>query len=170
MKETLRVINQMQADGVIGKYAIGGAIAATLYLEPAATFDLDIFTSFKPEPGRLIVSPARIYEYLERRGYQPKNEFVHIEGWDVQFLPADDELYGEAVSEAVEAEVLEIKTWVMRPEHLMAIALKTGRAKDFIRLEQFVRTKAYDAVKLNEILAQQGLLAKWREFNETYLR
>lgn len=33
-KETLAVINQMQADGVIGKYATGGAVGATLYLEP----------------------------------------------------------------------------------------------------------------------------------------
>ena len=30
----------MQADGVIGKYAIGGAVGATFYLEPAATLDL----------------------------------------------------------------------------------------------------------------------------------
>ena len=33
-KETLAVINQMQADGVIGKYPTGGAVGATLYLEP----------------------------------------------------------------------------------------------------------------------------------------
>jgi hypothetical protein len=30
----LAVINQMERDGVIGKYAIGGAIAATRYVEP----------------------------------------------------------------------------------------------------------------------------------------
>ena len=33
MKATLTVINQMQTDGVIGKYAIGGAVGATFYLE-----------------------------------------------------------------------------------------------------------------------------------------
>lgn len=45
MKATLEVINQMQADGVIGKYAIGGAVAATIYVEPAATLDIDIFVT-----------------------------------------------------------------------------------------------------------------------------
>jgi hypothetical protein len=32
MKNTLEVINQMQRDGVIGRYAIGGAVGATFYL------------------------------------------------------------------------------------------------------------------------------------------
>jgi hypothetical protein len=43
MKATLEAINRMQADGVIGKYAIGGAVGATFYLEPVATADVDIF-------------------------------------------------------------------------------------------------------------------------------
>ena len=37
MRETLEVINQMQADGIIGPYAIGGAVGATYFLEPVAT-------------------------------------------------------------------------------------------------------------------------------------
>jgi len=43
MRETLEVINRMQSDGVIFKYAIGGAVGATLYLEPSATLDIDVF-------------------------------------------------------------------------------------------------------------------------------
>jgi hypothetical protein len=43
VKETLETINNMQADGVIGQYAIGGAVGATFYLEPSATIDLDVF-------------------------------------------------------------------------------------------------------------------------------
>lgn len=41
MKATLQVINRMQAEGVIGEYAIGGAVGATFYLEPSATLDID---------------------------------------------------------------------------------------------------------------------------------
>jgi hypothetical protein len=33
----------MQSDGVIERYAIGGAVGATFYLEPIATLDVDIF-------------------------------------------------------------------------------------------------------------------------------
>jgi hypothetical protein len=51
VKETLEAINQMQADGVIGKYAIGGAVGALLYLEPASTVDIDIFVVLPTPPG-----------------------------------------------------------------------------------------------------------------------
>ena len=36
IKEVITTINQMQADGVIDRYAIGGAVGATFYLEPVA--------------------------------------------------------------------------------------------------------------------------------------
>ena len=63
----LEVINQMQADGVIEKYAIGGAVGATMYLEPAATLDVDIFAVLPAGSGGLL-SLAPIYEYLKARG------------------------------------------------------------------------------------------------------
>lgn len=43
IREVITTINQMQADGVIERYAIGGAVGATFYLEPIATLDVDIF-------------------------------------------------------------------------------------------------------------------------------
>ena len=46
MKATLEVINQMQVDGVIDNYAIGGAVGATFYLEPVSTLGIDVFVSF----------------------------------------------------------------------------------------------------------------------------
>lgn len=33
IKEVITTINQMQAEGVIERYAIGGAVGATFYLE-----------------------------------------------------------------------------------------------------------------------------------------
>jgi tetrahydromethanopterin S-methyltransferase subunit A len=33
IKEVIQTINQMQADGVMDRYAIGGAVGATFYLE-----------------------------------------------------------------------------------------------------------------------------------------
>jgi hypothetical protein len=43
IREAIATINQMQSDGIIGRYAIGGAVGATFYLEPIATLDVDIF-------------------------------------------------------------------------------------------------------------------------------
>jgi len=34
MEKTLAVINQLEKEGIIGRYAIGGAVAATRYVEP----------------------------------------------------------------------------------------------------------------------------------------
>jgi hypothetical protein len=169
MQETLQVINQMQAAGVIGKYAIGGAVGATFYLEPTSTFDIDIFISFKNVSGSLVVSPEHIYNYLKSLGYTSEKEHIVIEGWHVQFLPADDKLNNESLLQAVETNVGGVRTWVMTAEHLMAIALKTGRGKDLIRLQQFVENKAFDASKLNEILARNGLLSKWEQFKQKYI-
>jgi hypothetical protein len=43
MDATLQVLNDLERDGVTGRYAIGGAVGAIFYLEPFATFDLDVF-------------------------------------------------------------------------------------------------------------------------------
>lgn len=68
IREVIKTVNQMQADGVIERYAIGGAVGATFYLEPVATLDVDIFIAFQPEEGSLIVSPKPIFDYLKARG------------------------------------------------------------------------------------------------------
>ena len=43
MEKTLRVINEITRQGIISAYAIGGGIAATYYIEPMLTYNLDIF-------------------------------------------------------------------------------------------------------------------------------
>jgi len=169
MKATLNVINQMRADGIIGQYAIGGAIGATFYLEPTATFDIDVFISLQNAPGSLLVSLEPIYNYLKARGYNPENEYLVIEGWQVQFLPTADALDREALAEAVEASVEEIKTRVMTAEHLTAIALRTGRPKDKIRITQFIESGVLDQAKLEQILARHGLHEKWKRFKDKYI-
>jgi hypothetical protein len=166
----LRVIDQMCRDGVVQSYAIGGAVAATFYVEPTSTYDIDVFVPFQEDTG-LALSP--IYGYLSVRGYKPEGAHVTIEGWQVQFLPADDALLKEALREANEAKVTEagdIKTKVMSAEHLMAIALRTGRGKDLIRLEQFVQHKAFDEASLSRILERHNLLEKWARFNDKYIK
>ncbi|MGO8817257.1 MAG: hypothetical protein ACLQVG_21645 [Terriglobia bacterium] len=169
MKATLEVINRMQAEGIIGKYAIGGAVGATFYLEPLATLDIDIFVSLKPPPGSSLVTLAPIYDYLTSRGYRAEKEYLVIDDWPVQFLPASDALQEEALQQAVETELEGVRTWVISAEHLVAIALRTARAKDFARILQFVETGALDAGRLDAILQRHGLLEKWEQFGVKFL-
>ncbi len=169
MKATLEVINRMQEDGVIGKYAIGGAVGATFYLEPLATADVDIFVLLPMVPGRPFLSLAPIYEYLTARGCQVEGERIVVGDWPVQFLPPHDALEQEALAQAVETEVEGIRTWVLSAEHLIAIALQTGRAKDYARIVQFLEQDAVDAEKLNRVLMRHGLVPKWERFERKFL-
>ena len=158
----------MQADGVIDQYAIGGAVGATFYLEPVATLDIDVFVSFKKVGTLLTVSP--IYDYLTRRGFKTEKDYIIIEDWPVQFLPPANELVEEALKQAIETEVEGVPTRVITAEHLVAIALQTGRAKDYARILQFVESGTLKADMLDAVLARHGLLAKWEQFADRFLK
>ena len=169
MKATLELINQMQADGVIGKYAIGGAVGATFYLAPAATVDVDVFVAFPTAAGTSLLSLAPIYEYLKARGATELDEYLVVGDWPVQFLPLADSLDEEAVEQSVCVTAEGISTRVMTAEHLIAIALRTGRSKDRSRILQFIEQRAVDRSRLQAIIERHGLASKWNEFEGRYL-
>ena len=169
MKATIEVINRMQAEGIIGKYAIGGAVGATFYLEPLATLDIDVFVSLKTPQGSSLVTRVPIYDYLTSCGYKAEKEYLVIDEWPVQFLPPGDVLDEEALQQAVETEVEGVRTWVITAEHLVAIALRTARAKDFARILQFVEAGVLDSSKLDPILQRHGLLERWEQFGVKFL-
>jgi hypothetical protein len=169
LKATLEMINGMQNDGIIGKYAIGGTVGATFYLEPLATADVGIFVMLPTAPGGSLLSLAPIYDYLGARGWQAEGERIVVGDWPVQFLPAHSALEQEALTQAVETEVEGVRTWVLGAEHLVAIALKTGRAKDYARIVQFLEQDAVDGDKLNRILMRHELSGKWETFARKYL-
>lgn len=167
MKQTLAIIEKLHAEGVIGAYAIGGAVGAAFYLEPVATLDVDVFVLFESASAILTLTP--IYEACARLGYQAEGEAIKIEGWPVQFLPAEERLLVEAVREAVVREAEEVRTRVMTAEHLMAIALSTGRAKDHARLVMFVEAEVADMERLRQILSRHSLLERWAKFEQLFL-
>lgn len=169
MKATIESINQMQADGIIGKYAIGGAVGATFYLEPAATLDIDIFVVLPTAPGSILLSLSPLYDYLRERGEVVEDEHIKIGGWPVQFLPPGNALEREAVAESVATTVDGAPTWVMSAEHLAAIALRTGRPKDHNRILQFFEQGAVDKKKLHIMIERHNLTGKWKQFESRFL-
>jgi hypothetical protein len=168
MKETLAIVQQLHADGIIGLYAVGGAVGAAFYLEPVATLDVDIFVLFEPAPLILTLTP--IYEACAKLGYLAEGDAIQIEGWPVQFLPASQPLVAEAVLEAVTREAAGLTTRVMAAEHLMVIALQTGRAKDHARLVMFVEAGIANVDRLREILTRHSLLDAWAKFEKRFLQ
>ena len=169
IKDVIKTANQMVNDGVIERYAIGGAVGATFYIEPTATMDVDIFVSFRTEPDSLIVNPKSVFEYLKARGAVIEGEYVILAGWPVQFLPSGTPLVEEALLEAVIRDVEDVPARVFTAEHLAAMALQTGRAKDKARLLQFIESGILDASLFENILARHGLMDRWQRFERQFL-
>jgi len=174
MKKTLDVINRMEVDGVIGRYAIAGAVAAYNYVEPALTDDLDImiaFESSQAQPRSALVTLGPVLSYLKGKGYSEfQKEAIVIEGWAVQFIPVASDLDAEGLekAEAVDLEVNpaegSVKTRVLRPEYIVATALRVNRAKDRNRIIQFLDDEAVDIDTLCDVLGRHGLADAWRAF------
>ncbi len=170
ISDVLVTVNAMQADGVIENYAIGGAVGATFFVEPVSTVDVDIFVTFRLEPGRLLISLQPIFDYLTARGCALEGEYVMIAGWPVQFLPPTGPLLEEALSQAITMDVAGIPARVFTAEHLAAIALQTARGKDKARLLQFIEAGALDPVRMQVILDRHGLLEKWSNFMQEWVQ
>lgn len=164
MEKTLRVLNELERDGVIGRYAIGGAMAAVFYMEPVLTYDLAVFVALPTGAGGL-VTLTPLYDALRTRGYREEGETVLIEGTPVQFLAVPNALVEEALNEAQDTTVGEVTTRVFRPEHLMAIMLQTGREKDHARFAAFEREAPIDEDRLRTVLRRHNLekkRAQWK--------
>jgi hypothetical protein len=173
MKQTLDVINKMEADRIISRYAIAGAVAAYNYIEPTLTEDLDLLVSFPSEtdePQSSLLSLQPVHSYLKQRGYDRfRAEGIMIEGWPVQFLPVSDDLDAEALAGAIEADIQipnegTARTRLLRAEHLVAVALRVGRPKDLIRIAQFIESEAVDLALLQQVLDRHKLTDAWRSF------
>jgi hypothetical protein len=170
IKEVIATLNQMQKEGVIDRYAIGGAVATYFYIEPANTIDIDVFIHLRPLPGQSLVSLSPINSYLEAEGYRFNSEGCPIiSNWPVQFLPADDPLLSEALDQSKEIDIDGVPVRVFTPEHLAAEALRTGRPKDKIRLIKFLETNVLDESIFSSILSRHDLLERWIQFKRNFI-
>ena len=167
MEKTLEIINKLQKERIIRKYAIGGGIASIVYIEPIITYDLDIFfVPIKEEKSILNLSP--IYEWLKNKGYKPDKEHIIIEGIPVQFIPVYNELIIDAVENAIEINYQNAKIKVVKPGYLIAIMLQTFRPKDKERIIKLIDEAEIDSSFLQKILQKHRLKEKFDKFIRVY--
>lgn len=156
-------MNELEREGVISRYAIGGAVGAIFYMEPFLTFDLDVFVLLPESAGGLLtLSP--IYGALKQRGCEERGDCVLVEGMPVQFLPAYNPLLEEALREARETRYAGTTTRVLRPEHLAAVMVQTGRDKDRQRFSTFMREVEMDAEYLLTLLDRHQLTERFQSW------
>jgi hypothetical protein len=168
MEATLRVLNDLERSGVIGRYAIRGAMAATFYAEPLLTFDLDVFVVLPQTQGGLLTLQP-LYEALRRRGYREAEESVEIEGVAVQFVPAYNALIEEALMAARDVLYERTPSRVLRVEHLLAVAVQTGRDKDRDRVRLLRGQATIDQAFLDIVFERHGLEEKWKQWTREML-
>jgi hypothetical protein len=167
MKDVARLLNELRSSGVIVDYALFGAAAQMRYTEPVATLDADVLIAV-PAPNRLDVLEP-IYAFCATRGYHPEGEAIRVGAWPVQFIPVFDPLTREALQEAetvdFEGELLR----VVRAGHLAAIALGTGRAKDFARIVALLEAGSVTQESIASLAERHGLADAWRRFRARFL-
>ena len=168
MEKVIQLLNRMQADGVIERYAIGGGIAAIRYLEPYLTDDIDVFLSPVVVGEGGLISFGRIYSYLQELGYYPEREYIRIEGWLVQFVFASESVQEEAVTQADRVAFAGAYTSFFSVEHLAAELLRSGRLKDLTRVVALLESEQMDRNVFDDIIRRHGLAEKWKEFARRY--
>ena len=133
-----------------------------------STDHLDVLVSFDSNSRLVTLKP--IVEYLAAGGYTEwRKEGLLVEGWSVQFLPVGDSLDQEALDQAekVDEDFREegvVPVWFMRPEHVVATAVRTKRHKDYLRVDAFLEAGAVDLDKLRDVVTRHGLEADWALF------
>jgi hypothetical protein len=172
LRRTIGVVAKLAENGVIGRYAIAGAVGALNYIQPMLTEDLDILISVDAfetrASGIILLNP--IESALANMGYSERSDVGYmVEGWPVQFLPVASPLDEEALEQAVDVDIRDaedasFKARILRAEHLVAIALKLGRLKDLARIDAFLEQDAVDIEGLKSILERHKLTAAWKEF------
>ena len=124
-RDVLLLLNRLKAEGVIDDYAIGGAVAVSLWAEPVATQDLGVIVTLAGD--RHPLDPLRpLLDWFKQHGHAFAGEHVLIAGVPVQFLVAWSPLVREAVATAAEtvydpADPQSPTLRLIRPTYLVAM-------------------------------------------------
>ena len=164
--DAIRTLNGLKRRRIIRDYVIIGAVAATAYMEPVLTEDLDIVV--------LADSDEEFWETYRRVG-------EHADGLDgmhhilgarpVQLFPSTMKpIYADAIARARQRRVGNIRVKLASPEHLVVLALEAFRYKDKLRIGEMLKLKAVDRDAVQGLLevfddGEQTLARRFKEFD-----
>lgn len=160
-------MNALLEARVITDYALFGAVAQMRYTEPVATLDADVLVAV-PSPDRLdVLGP--IYAFCEGQGYRPEGEAIRVGAWPAQFIPVFDRLTREAMEQAETVDFEGVPLRVVRAGHLAAMALATGRPKDFARILALLQSGSTTAEEIRTLAERHGHGEAWERFKARFL-
>lgn len=169
MDEIVSELNRIKAAGLIADYAIGGAVAAQAYIETSSTEDVDVFVMFPASSHPLSPLGPVWADLIAHGARQLEGGYLEIGGWPVQLLPPGQPLYDDAIAHAQSRPFGRESGRIMGPAHLAAIAIATGRGKDYVRVEEFLRQDRVSRAELEDLVARYGLFEHWKTFRSRFL-
>ena len=84
----------------------------------------------------------------------------------MQFIVASSALESEALQQAQVERWENKQVRVMRPEHLAALAIQTGRPKDRARVVYLLSLPQFDRAAFEEIIQRHGLVSAWQRWQK----
>ena len=88
--------------------------------------------------------------------------------WPVQILPAYTPLVEEAVTHAVDRPFEDLTVKVVDASYLCAIALQTGRPKDYQRVHALIESGHVHSDKLADLVNRFALNQRWETYVKRY--
>lgn len=132
--DAIGTLNTLKRRKIIRDYALIGAVAATAYMEPIFTEDLNIIILVDTD-GEYLSTFRQVGEFSESM------EGMHyiLGGVPVQMFPSTTKpLFRDAVEKAKLARVGNRRVKVALPEHLILLYLEAFRDKDHFRIHRLL--------------------------------
>lgn len=144
--DAVRILNSLKRRRVIRDYVLIGSVAATFYMEPMFTQDLDVIVLAESD-DEYVEMFRRVAQFAEGQ------EGMHytLGGVPVQIFPSTIKpLYLDTLKNARQARIGNIRVKVASPEHLILLSIEAFRAKDKLRIQQLL--SAVDMGRLTTLL------------------
>jgi hypothetical protein len=144
--DALRALNGLKRRRIIKDYAVIGAVAATAYMEPVFTEDIDVIVLVDTDQEYRRTF-GRIAELAE--GQDGMHQVLG--GVPVQLFPSTVmPLYRDVVENARQIRIANLRAKVATAEHLILLYLLANRDRDRLRIRYLTRN--VDEVRLQALL------------------
>ena len=132
--DALRQLNNLKQRKVIRDYAIIGAVAATAYMEPIFTEDIDVVILVDSDEEYL-----QAYSVIAEQSESQEGMHQVMGGVPVQLFPTTVmPLYRDAVEQAHKFRINNTRARVATAEHLILLYLVANRQRDRLRVSYLI--------------------------------
>lgn len=144
--DAISALNGLKRRRVIRDYAIIGAVAATAYMEPMFTEDIDVVILVDNDEEYL-----RAYGVITEQAEAQEGMHHILEGVPIQLFPSTImPLYRDAVEQANKVRIDNVRAKVATAEHLILLYLIANRPRDRLRIGYLIEDA--DESKLQSLM------------------